>query len=168
MDGVSLLRPSIGVIAAAGAWMLGLGGMGVVATKLSPWYYELRKPSWKPSDVLFGPVWSTIFLCAAIALVLAWSAESATPPARSRLVVVYLVNAVLNVLWSLLFFRLKRPDWSLVEVVALWISIVAMMGALAPLSRLGAALILPYLAWVSFASVLNWAIVRLNAPFGAG
>jgi translocator protein len=168
MDRMSLLRPSLGVIAMAGAWMFGLGGMGIVATQLSPWYYELRQPSWKPSDVLFGPVWSTIFLCAAVALVLAWSAESATAPARSRLLVVYLVNAALNVLWSLLFFRLRRPDWALVEVVALWISIVAMMWTLAPLSRLGAALILPYLAWVSFASVLNRAIVRLNAPFGAG
>jgi benzodiazapine receptor len=113
-------------------------------------------------------VWSTIFLCAAVAFVLAWSAENATPEARSRLLVAYLVNAVLNVLWSLLFFRMRRPDWALVEVVALWISIVAMMWALAPLSKLGAALILPYLAWVSFASVLNRAIVRLNAPFGAG
>jgi tryptophan-rich sensory protein len=168
MDRVSLLRPSIGAIATAGVWMVGLGGMGVVATKLSPWYYELRKPSWKPSDVLFGPVWSTIFLCAAVAFVLAWSAESATPASRSRLLVAYLVNAVLNVLWSLLFFRMRRPDWALVEVVALWISIVAMMWALAPQSKLGAALILPYLAWVSFASVLNRAIVRLNAPFGAG
>jgi tryptophan-rich sensory protein len=165
---VSLLRPSLGVIAMAGVWMVGLGGMGIVATDLTPWYYELRKPSWKPSDVLFGPVWSTIFLCAAVALVLAWSSESATPAARSRLLVVYLVNAVLNVLWSLLFFRLRRPDWALVEVVALWVSIVAMMWALAPLSKLAAALIVPYLAWVSFASVLNRAIVRLNAPFGAG
>jgi tryptophan-rich sensory protein len=63
---------------------------------------------------------------------------------------------------------MRRPDWALVEVVALWMSIVAMMWALAPQSKLGAALILPYLAWVSFASVLNRAIVRLNAPFGAG
>ena len=75
---------------------------------------------------------------------------------------------MLNVLWSLLFFRLRRPDWALGEVVALWSSIVAMIWALAPLSKLGAGLILPYLAWVSFASVLNRAIVRLNAPFGAG
>jgi tryptophan-rich sensory protein len=168
MDRMSLWRPSLGALAMAGVWMVGLGGMGVVATQLSPWYYELRKPAWKPSDVLFGPVWSTIFLCAAIAFVLAWNAEGATPSARTRLVVVYLVNAVLNVGWSLLFFRMRRPDWALVEVAALWISIVAMIWALAPLSKLGAALIAPYLAWVSFASVLNRAIVRLNAPFGAG
>jgi len=113
---VSLLRPSLGVIAMAGVWMVGSEAWHR-ATDLTPWYYELRKPSWKPSDVLFGPVWSTIFLCAAVALVLAWSSESATPAARSRLLVVYLVNAVLNVLWSLLFFRMRRPDWALVEVV---------------------------------------------------
>jgi tryptophan-rich sensory protein len=165
---MSLLRASIGSIAMAAVWMFGLGGLGVVATELSPWYYALRKPEWKPSDVLFGPVWSTIFLCAAVAFVLAWNADGATPSARTRLVVVYVVNAILNVLWSYLFFRLRRPDWALVEVVALWLSIVAMIWALAPLTKLGAALIIPYLAWVSFASVLNRSIVRLNGPFGAG
>lgn len=164
---MSLLRPSVGIIAGALAWMLGLGGAGIVATDLSPWYYELRKPAWQPADKWFGPVWSTIFLLAAIALVLAWSSARATSDARARLLVIYVVNAVLNVLWSYLFFRLRRPDRALVEVVALWLSIVAMIWALAPLSTTAALLVAPYLAWVSFASVLNRAIVRLNGPFGA-
>ena len=165
---MSLIRASVGSIVMAAVWMFGLGGLGVVTTDLSPWYYELRKPSWKPSDLLFGPVWSTIFLLAAAAFVLAWNADGATPSARTRLVVAYVVNAVLNVLWSYLFFRMRRPDWALAEVVALWISIVAMIVVLAPLSKVAAALLAPYLAWVSFASVLNRSIVRLNGPFGAG
>lgn len=154
------------VIAGALVWMVGLGAAGIWATDLSAWYYDLRKPSWKPSDVWFGPVWSTIFLLAAVALVLAWQSERATPEARTRLVLAYVVNAVCNVLWSYLFFRLRRPDWALVEVVVLWLSIVAMVWALWPLSKVGALLVAPYLVWVSFASVLNRAIVRLNGPFG--
>jgi len=157
---------SVGAIAGAAAWMVGLGAMGIVATDLTPWYYGLRKPEWKPSDTLFGPVWSTIFLLSAIAFVLAWSSPTADGAARSRLLAVYAVNAVLNVLWSWLFFRMRRPDWALLEVVPLWLSIVAMIWALAPLSRVGALLLLPYLLWVSFATVLNRAIVRLNGPFG--
>jgi tryptophan-rich sensory protein len=156
--------PTAAIVTAV-AWMIVLGGAGVVSTDLSPWYYALRKPEWKPSDVLFGPVWSTIFLLAAIALVLGWTSEAATPAARTRLVAAYVANGVLNVTWSVLFFRMRRPDWALVEVVALWVSIVAMMWVLAPLSRTAAWLLAPYLAWVSFASVLNRAIVRLNGPF---
>ena len=78
----------------------------------------------------------------------------------------FLVNAILNVGWSLLFFRLQRPDWALIEVAFLWLSIVALIVAIAPLSRLAAWLLAPYLAWVAFAAVLNFAIVRLNGPFG--
>jgi translocator protein len=154
------------VIGGALVWMVGLGAAGIWATDLSAWYYDLRKPSWKPSDVWFGPVWSTIFLLCAVALVLAWQSERATPEARTRLALAYVVNAVCNVLWSYLFFRLRRPDWALVEVVVLWLSIVAMVWALWPLSKVGALLVAPYLVWVSFASVLNRAIVRLNGPFG--
>jgi tryptophan-rich sensory protein len=156
--------PAAAIVTAV-AWMVVLGAAGVVSTDLSPWYYALRKPEWKPSDVWFGPVWSTIFLLAAIALVLAWSSPDATPALRTRLVLAYVANGVLNVLWSLLFFRMKRPDLALAEVGFLWLSIVAMMWALWPLSRTGALLLLPYLAWVSFASVLNRAIVQLNGPF---
>jgi tryptophan-rich sensory protein len=164
---MSLMRVTVGSIAGAVAWMVGLGAAGIWSSKLTTWYFELRKPEWKPSDIWFGPVWSTIFLLAAVALVLGWSSEHATPGARTRLVVVYLVNGVLNVLWSLLFFRLRRPDWALLEVGVLWLSIVAMMWALWPLSKTAALLITPYLLWVSFASVLNRSIVRLNGPFGA-
>ncbi len=162
------LGGSFGPIGGAAVWVVVLGGAGVIATELGPWYYGLRKPGWKPPDFLFGPVWTTIFVLAGAALVLAWSAPAATPESRRALVVAYVANGVLNVLWSLLFFRWRRPDWALAEVVLLWLSIAAMIGVLWPLSRLGALLVTPYLAWVSFASVLNRAIVRLNGPFGAG
>lgn len=81
------------------------------------------------------------------------------------MVLLFVLNIAFNLLWSLLFFRLQRPDWALFEVPLLWLSIAALMAGLAPLTRTAAWLLLPYLGWVSFAALLNLAIVRLNAPF---
>ena len=78
----------------------------------------------------------------------------------------FALNGFLNLLWSLLFFRLHRPDWSLIEVAALWLSIVGLIIFTARHSRFAGILLTPYLIWVSLASVLNFEIVRLNGPFG--
>jgi benzodiazapine receptor len=138
--------------------------LGGLITKLGVWYYQLRKPTWQPPDWLFGPAWTVIFACAALAAVIFWRHEFAQA-ARSRVIAAFAVNASLNVLWSLLFFRLERPDWALYEVGFLWLSILALIILLGRTSNAAAWLLAPYLAWVSFASVLNWKIVQLNAPF---
>ncbi|WP_439814963.1 TspO/MBR family protein [Zavarzinia sp. CC-PAN008] len=154
-------RVEIIVAAAAAIVTAGLGGL---ATDIGPWYYSLKVPDWKPPDWAFGPIWTTIFILAAIASVLAWrGARSAGE--RSRVLVLFGVNYALNLLWSVLFFTLKRPDWALVEVAFLWLSIVALVVGLYRLSRLASLLIVPYLAWVSLASVLTWWIVQNNGPF---
>ena len=141
---------------------------GGLITKLGAWYYQLRKPSWQPPDWLFGPAWTLIFACAALAAVIFWRLERARR-ARSLVVAAFAANALLNMGWSLLFFRLERPDWALYEVGFLWLSIVALIILLGRVSNMSACLLVPYLAWVSFASVLNWKIVQLNAPFvGSG
>ena len=75
------------------------------------------------------------------------------------------VNAAANILWSVLFFRLYRPDWAFIEVWLLWTSILALLAHLGRASRLAAALLLPYLAWVSTAAYLNYTIIQLNGPF---
>jgi benzodiazapine receptor len=75
------------------------------------------------------------------------------------------INAVLNVAWSPLFFKLRRPDWALVELVFLWLSVVSLIVAVGAISTSAAALLAPYLAWVSFAGFLNWRMVELNKPF---
>jgi tryptophan-rich sensory protein len=142
--------------------------MGGLVTKLGPWYYQLRKPSWQPPDWLFGPAWTLIFACAALAGVIFWRLERAQR-ARSLVLAAFAVNALLNMGWSLLFFRLERPDWALNEVGLLWLSILALIILLGRTSNKSAWLLVPYLAWVSFASVLNWKILQLNAPFvGSG
>lgn len=135
--------------------------LGGLATRLDAWYENLRKPSWQPPGWLFAPAWTTIGVLTAWAAVLGWGATQNRP----LLAALFAVNGVLNVLWSVLFFQFHRPDWALVEVVPLWLSVLALIVALAPVSSFAAWLLAPYLVWVAFAAVLNLAIVRLNRPF---
>ena len=115
--------------------------------------------------MLFGPAWTTIYACAATAAVIGWR-RATTPGRRQRMVGLFAVNALANVLWSVLFFRLQRPDWALAEVGLLWLSIVVLIVFFWRFSRPSAWLLAPYVLWVSFAAVLNLAVVRLNSPFG--
>ncbi len=139
-------------------------GAGGALTEIGPWYHSLRSPPWRPPNWAFGPVWSAIGVCTCAAAVIVWRA-SPTDSDKVIILGLFAINAVLNIAWSLLFFKLKRPDWALIEVVFLWLSILALILGFYPRSPLAAALLVPYLIWVSIASVLNRAMVRLNAPF---
>jgi translocator protein len=101
---------------------------------------------------------------AVVSGVLAWR-EATSPQAQFWLLASFLTNCILNIAWSLLFFKLKRPDWALVETVFLWASILWMILVTYPLSTTASYLLLPYLIWVSIASVLNLKTVTLNGPF---
>jgi translocator protein len=159
--------------AAASAWkpvLLALLGAvlasapSALATDIGPRYYGLEKPAWQPPDWLFGPVWTTIFALTALAAVIGWR-RAPDRGSRRRMALLFGVNLLLNVGWSLIFFRLQRPDLALLEVTLLWASIATLMVILWPYARVASLLLLPYLAWVSFASMVNLAVVRLNAPF---
>lgn len=141
-----------------------LGGFGGLMTPIGDWYRDLRKPSLQPPNWLFGPAWTLILGLAAWSGVIAWNAAS-DHVTQVKVIVLFATNAVFHALWSPLFFRARRPDWALIEVVFLWASLVALVLGLWPVSHLASALIVPYLLWVSFASWLNSAIVRLNRPF---
>ena len=150
------------VLAAAAA--AGVAALGALTTDLGPWYQNLIKPAWQPPDALFGPAWTLIFVLAAYSFVLYWR----TPVGRDErleVIAAFVFNGFLNLLWSLLFFRCERPDWALYEVAILWGSIMVMIVLVGITSRPAAALLVPYLFWVSFASFLNLKIVELNAPF---
>jgi translocator protein len=146
---------SLGMVALAGGLL----------TDVGPWYERLRFPKLRPPNWLFGPAWTTIYIFIAVSGVMAW--ENAPDAAmRGLLITLFFLNALLNVLWTPLFFKFRRPDWALIEVAPLWLSIVALMVCIYAI-RPGAALVMsPYLAWVSFAAWLNWRIVELNKPFG--
>lgn len=139
--------------------------LGAWLTELGPWYYGLRFPPWKPPDWLFGPAWTLIYVLGTLAFAFSWRGAG-TPGARLAIVTLFAVNLGLNILWSGLFFRLQRPDHALVEVGFLWLSIAALFVVLRRWSRAAAWLLVPYLAWVTFAAALNASIARLNSPFG--
>ncbi len=139
--------------------------IGGTLTDIGPWYQGLVKPSWKPPDPAFGVIWTIIFSLAAAAGVIGWR-RATTAPRREWLIGLFCLNGFLNILWTLLFFRLRRPDLALFEVVALWLSVALLIVFFARFSRLSSALLAPYLIWVSVASALNLAIVQANAPFG--
>lgn len=141
-----------------------LGAFGGLMTPIGAWYRNLRKPGLQPPDWLFGPAWTIILGLAAWSAVVAWNAAP-DAAARATVVILFAVNVVFHAAWSPLFFRMRRPDWALIEVVFLWASLVALVVGLWPISPFASLLVMPYLLWVSFASWLNSAIVRLNQPF---
>jgi tryptophan-rich sensory protein len=144
---------------------LGVAALGGSATDIGPWYFSLHKPSWEPPDWLFPVAWTLIYALTAMAGVIAWRAASSRV-LRQRILVFFALNALLNVAWSEIFFKLQRPDWALVEVVPFWLSIVLIF-MIAPISSTASRLLVPYLVWVAFAAFLNLAIVRLNPGMGA-
>jgi tryptophan-rich sensory protein len=137
-----------------------VAGLGGAATVIGPWYFNLIKPAWQPPDWAFGPIWTLIYITTGIASVRAWRLGDELQ--RSNFLLALLINCVLNVFWSVLFFKMQRPDVALIEVVVFWLSIVPLI--LLPLrySPRSSLLMLPYLAWVSVAAYLNLTIVRLN------
>jgi tryptophan-rich sensory protein len=151
------------ILAAAAALAVALVGMTL--TDLGPWYRDLAQPSWAPPDPVYGAAWTLIFALAAMGGLLAWL-RSDDPRGAEIVIGLFALNGFLNILWSLLFFRLQRPDWAMAELVLLWASVAALVTVCGRRSLTAGALLLPYLAWVSFAGRLNWEIVRLNGPFG--
>jgi tryptophan-rich sensory protein len=150
------------LVAAAAA--MAVASVGGTMTDLGPWYRSLRKPDWQPPDAAFGVIWTTIFAMAAASGVIAWR-KTTSRAVREWMMGLFALNGFANVLWSLLFFRMRRPDWALIEVSGLWATIAALILFLARTSRMASWLLAPYLVWVSIAALLNYDVVRANAPF---
>jgi len=148
----------------AAAVAICIGGLGGSLTDIGPWYQNLRKPPWQPPDWLFGPAWTLIFAFATVSAVYAWR-NAPDRMQREWVIGLFALNGCLNVLWSTLFFALRRPDWALIEVGFLWASILLPIIVFWRFAKPASLYLLPYLAWVSFAAFLNLTVVRLNAPF---
>ena len=125
------------------------------------WYAALQKPSWNPPDWIFGPIWTVLYTLMAVAAWLVWRRGGFA--AQRRPLGLFLAQLTLNAAWTPLFFGLHRPDFAFVEIVFLWLGIAATILAFGPANRVAAWLLAPYLAWVSFALVLNLTLWRLNA-----
>ena len=137
----------------------GLGSLFTMVS-LGSWYAGLAKPSWNPPSWLFGPVWTVLYAMMAVAGWLVWRRGGAASQLALRW---FAVQLVLNVGWSAVFFGLQLPGLAFVEILVLWVAIAVTLVTSWKVSRAAGILLAPYLLWVSFAAVLNFAIWRLNA-----
>lgn len=139
----------------------GLLGTLFTAVGLKSWYGTLLKPTFNPPSWVFGPVWTVLFLMMGVSLYLVWE-RAAPDESGSRAMTWFFVQLALNILWSFCFFALKSPLLGLIEIMFLLAAIVVTLMTFWKVSRTAGVLLLPYLAWVSFAALLTFSIWRLN------
>jgi tryptophan-rich sensory protein len=151
--------PALGLILAAVAVVLVVGNL-VTLPEIPRWYAGLNKPSWTPPNWLFGPVWTALYVMMAAAAWMVWRRRQ-----RSEVhlaLMAWVVQLALNLIWTLLFFGGHATGAALIDLVALWLAILATTILFWRIRPLAGALLLPYLAWVAYAGSLNAAIVALN------
>ncbi len=124
---------------------------------INSWYASLKKPTFNPPNYLFGPIWTLLYILMGIALYLVWSANG-----PSIAIVFFVVQLILNFLWSFLFFSLKNPLVAFIDIILLLMMIILTAIIFYPISIVAAVLFIPYILWVSFAAALNFGIYYLN------
>ncbi|MFH1451128.1 MAG: TspO/MBR family protein [bacterium] len=137
-----------------------VGGIGSLFTSpaINGWYETLEKPFFNPPNWIFAPVWTFLFLLMGIAFYLVFI----SPEKKGKAILAFSVQLFLNVLWSFLFFGLRSPFFALLEIIVLWLAIFVTIKKFSLINRVAALALLPYLIWVSFATVLNFSIWMLN------
>lgn len=135
-------------------------GSAVTHPRIDGWYAALNKPSWRPPDWVFGPVWTVLYLTMAVAAWIVWR-QKGWAGGRVPLTL-FGIQLTLNAAWSWLFFGLCSPGLSFIDVILLWIAIAATIVAFWQRSVLAGLILIPYLVWVSFAAALNGSIWQMN------
>lgn len=157
-DRTRRLGPPLAAWGAAVAVIAALGGASTDTT--SAWYEGLEKPPWQPPGWVFGPVWTILYVLLALSAALAW--RDVRGPRRRLILGLYAANLVLNLGWTLVFFRAHAPWAAFGEILALLASIVALIVLVSRHNRVAAAALVPYAVWVGFASALTVAIAAEN------
>jgi len=158
MGARNIVKLVVSIVACQCAGVIG----SVFTTPAIPnWYATLEKPFFTPPSWLFAPAWITLYLLMAIAAFLIWRKGLGEEGVKTALVI-FLVQLVLNALWSVVFFGLQSPLYGMVVILVLWIAILLTIIKFFKLSTAAGALLLPYILWVSFASILNISIWVLN------
>jgi len=142
---------------------LSAGGIGstFTASAIPEWYATLSKPSFSPPNWLFAPVWTLLYILMGLAAALVWQKGLSLPRVRTALVI-FLVQLILNMVWSVFFFGLRSPLYGLVDILFLWAAILVTIAQFSRVSITAATLLIPYILWVTFASGLNLGILLLN------
>ena len=156
MNNASKLVISIAIPVAVGA----TAGF-FTATGVDSWYQTINKPSWNPPSWIFAPVWTTLYVMMGIALFLVWKSNT-SEVLKKRAITFFAVQLVLNFFWSFIFFNQEQPGWALVEIIAMWLAILVTIFAFSKVNKIAAWLLVPYISWVSFATILNYTIWQLN------
>ncbi len=148
---------------ALAAWVLVSLSAGLVGSQFTPgeWYEGLQKPSWNPPSWVFGPVWTALYILMGVAAWMVWRERGFG--GSSPALYVFLAQLVLNGLWSYLFFGINSPMWAFLEILVLEALIVVTLVLFWRVRTAAGALLLPYVLWVGFASLLNLTLWRLNA-----
>lgn len=141
--------------------LAGIIGSLFTMSKIPSWYMNINKPELAPPNWVFGPVWTTLFILMGIALYLVWKQGINKKDVKNALYI-FGVQLILNVLWSIIFFGLENPGAAFIEIISLWISILLSIIYFYKISKPASYLLIPYIAWVSFASYLNFMIWGLN------
>lgn len=141
---------------------VGLGSLGGIFTiaEIPTWYAGLNKPSFNPPNWIFGPMWTTLYVLMGISFYLIWKHSISLE--RSLAIRLFIIQFILNFCWSILFFSLHQIGWAFAEIITMWVFILLTILQFRKLSPTAAALLIPYLLWVSFASILNGSIWNLN------
>ena len=141
---------------------MAVGAVSGIATAggIDDWFYALNKPFFNPPSAVFGPVWTLLYLLMGISLYLILSPTSS--PLRTKAIIIFGVQLALNFVWSFLFFKYRLLGFAFIEIVLIWVSIVFMINSFYSVNKKAAYLQIPYLVWVSFATLLNGSIWFLN------
>jgi len=138
----------------------GLLGSIFTITGLESWYGGLTKPAWNPPNWLFAPVWTLLFTLMGVASYIIW--RYYPKKEAKKALVLYLIHLPVNIFWSVLFFGLQSPLLALIEIVIMWVLILLIIIKFYKVKKIAGYLLIPYLAWVSFATLLNFTIVIIN------
>ncbi len=141
-----------------------VGGLSSFFTSsgVQGWYIMANKPSFNPPNWIFAPVWTALYILMGIALYLVWKSTNTTLAVKQTALILFVVQLTLNFFWSILFFKFQLTGWAFVEIIAMWVAILFTIIWFGKISSTAAWLLVPYICWVSFASVLNYSIWKLN------
>ena len=141
--------------------LAGLIGSFFTVSAITSWYSGLEKPSFSPPNWLFGPAWLTLYFLMGISIYLIWQRIDENQKAKKAFWVFW-IHLVFNASWSLMFFGLKNPGLALINIIIIWLLIIVLIVKFWNIDKRSSCLLIPYLAWVSFASLLNYFILILN------